>query len=150
MNLIFQIPLIFLLPEVCCFVKYPVKLLVTFANRNTFNVVTGDLIFFVDCVEEIVLEMRVKDEISPTLRTIVNQFDENNKRPTGFQLPGQNSAEELDADFNCENGADREEYDNGATWSDDHDDQPVIADLGSNDADPSFSSYPQVCHVLTI
>ena len=141
--------MIFLLPEVC-FVKYPVKLLVTFANRNTFNVVTGDLIFFVDCVEEIVLEMRVKDEISPTLRTIVNQFDENNKRPTGFQLPGQNSAEELDTDFNCENGADREEYDNGATWSDDHDDQPVNADLGSNDVDQSFPSYPQVCHVLTI
>jgi condensin complex subunit 2 len=110
----------------------------------------GDLIFFVDCVEEIVLEMRVKDEISPTLRTIVNQFDENNKRPTGFQLPGQNSAEELDADFNCENGAAGEEYDNGANWSDDHDDQPVIADLGSNDVDPSFPSYPQVCRVLTI
>lgn len=90
------------------------------------------------------LNMRVKDEISPTLRTIVNHFDENNKRPTGYQLNGQNSVEELDAEYNCENGDDREEYENCTTWSDDHDDQNVVADLGSNDADPSFPSYPQV------
>lgn len=90
------------------------------------------------------LNMRVKDEISPTLRTIVNHFDENNKRPTDYQLNGQNSVEELDAEYNCENGDDREEYENCTTWSDDHDDQNVVADLGSNDADPSFPSYPQV------
>jgi condensin complex subunit 2 len=106
--------------------------------------VNFDLFFFIDCVEQIVLEMRVKDEISPTLRTIVNQFDENNKRPTDFQLHGQNSVEEPGVDFTCENGADREDYENGANWSDDHDDQPVIADLDSNDVDPSFPSYPQV------
>lgn len=107
----------------------------------------GDLLFFIDCVEQMVLEMRVKDEISPTLRTIVNQFDENNKRPTNFQLHSQNSnsVEELDVDFNCENGAERDEYENCATWNDDdHDDQTVDADLGSNDIDPSFPSYPQV------
>ncbi|WJX43909.1 hypothetical protein P8452_30953 [Trifolium repens] len=104
---------------------------------------TIDLSFVRDCVEQIVLEMRVKDEISPTLRTIVNQFDENNKRPTDFQLHGQNSVEEPGVDFTCENGADREDYENGANWSDDHDDQPVIADLDSNDVDPSFPSYPQ-------
>lgn len=90
----------------------------------------------------------MKKEISPTLRTIVNQFDENNRRPTDFQFHGQNSAEELDADFNFENGADGEGYENCTTWSDDHDDQPVVADLGSNDVDQSFPSYPQVSHVL--
>ncbi|XP_004506251.1 condensin complex subunit 2 [Cicer arietinum] len=107
---------------------------------------TIDLSFARDCVEQMVLEMRVKDEISPTLRTIVNQFDENNKRPTNFQLHSQNSnsVEELDVDFNCENGAERDEYENCATWNDDdHDDQTVDADLGSNDIDPSFPSYPQ-------
>ncbi|XP_058734894.1 condensin complex subunit 2-like [Vicia villosa] len=102
-----------------------------------------DISFAKDCVEQMLLEMHVKKEISPTLRTIVNQFDETNRRPTDFQLHGQNSAEELDADFNCENGADGADYENCTTWSDDHDDQPVVADLGSNDVDPSFSSYPQ-------
>ncbi|KAI5390172.1 condensin complex subunit 2 isoform X2 [Lathyrus oleraceus] len=104
---------------------------------------TIDLSFAKDCVEQMLLEMRVKKEISPTLRTIVNQFDENNRRPTDFQFHGQNSAEELDADFNFENGADGEGYENCTTWSDDHDDQPVVADLGSNDVDQSFPSYPQ-------
>lgn len=108
----------------------------------------GDSLFFIDCVEQMVLNMRVKDEISPTLRTIVNQFDENNRRPTDFQLHGQNSAEELGVDFNCENGADREEYENCTTWSDDHDDQTVVADLGFNDADPTFPSYPQVLSIF--
>lgn len=97
------------------------------------------------------LDIRVKDEISPTLSIIVNQFDEKNRRPTDFQLHGQNSAEEFDADVNCENGADREEYENCTTWNDDHDDHVDIADLGSNDADPSFPSYPQVFfHISTI
>ena len=90
----------------------------------------------------------MKDEISPTLRTIVNQFDENNRRPADFQFHGQNTAEELEAAFDCEIGADREEHENCMTWGDDHDDQTVADfgsnDLGSNDADPSFPSYPQV------
>lgn len=111
---------------------------------ETFIVDNGDLIFSIDCVEQMVVNMRMKDEISPTLRTIVNQFDENNQRPTGFEFHHQNSVEELDVAFGCEIEADREEYENCTTWSDDHDNQTFIADLGPNDADPSFRSYPQV------
>ncbi|XP_057455862.1 condensin complex subunit 2 [Lotus japonicus] len=104
---------------------------------------TIDLSFLRDCIEQMLLDIHVKDEISPTLSIIVNQFDEKNRRPTDFQLHGQNSAEEFDADVNCENGADREEYENCTTWNDDHDDHVDMADLGSNDADPSFPNYPQ-------
>ncbi|KAK7312699.1 hypothetical protein VNO77_36770 [Canavalia gladiata] len=104
---------------------------------------TIDLSFARDCIEQMVLDMHVKDEISPTLRTIVNQFDENNKRPTDFQLQGQNSAEDLDPTFSTENGFDGEEYENCTAWSDDYGDQTVVVDLGCNDADSSFLSYPQ-------
>ncbi|KAK7404888.1 hypothetical protein VNO78_05927 [Psophocarpus tetragonolobus] len=103
---------------------------------------TIDLSFVKDCIEQMVLDMRVKDEISPTLRTIVNQFDESNRRPTDVLLHGQNTTDDLDATFNDENGFDRE-YENGASWSDDHDDQAFVADLGCQDADPTFPSYPQ-------
>ncbi|XP_027348230.1 condensin complex subunit 2 [Abrus precatorius] len=104
---------------------------------------TVDLSFARDCIEQMVLDLRVKDEISPTLRTIVNQFDESNRRPTDFQLHDQNSAADLDPAFNGEKGFDKEEYENCTSWSDDHDDQTVVADLDCNDEDPSFPSYPQ-------
>lgn len=142
-NLIFQILLIFLFSKVCDVLNTMVKLLLHLQN-NTFNVDNDDLLSSVDCIDQMVLDMRVKDEISPSLRTIVNQFDESNRRPTDIQLQGPSSAEDLDNADNNENGFDREEYENCTAWSDDHDDQTVVADLDYNDADPSFSSYPQV------
>lgn len=90
------------------------------------------------------LNMRMKDEISPTLRTIVNQFDENNRRPSDFQFSRQNAAEEFGEVNDCEDEIDREEYGNNTSWIDDHVDQSVD-DLGSSDANASFPSYAQVC-----
>ncbi|CAL0303967.1 unnamed protein product [Lupinus luteus] len=114
------------------------------ASQNQHDVSdTIDLSFMRDCVEQMVSDMCTKDEISPTIRTIVNQFDENNRRPADFQFHSQNSAEELDTSFDCQIEADREEFDNSTTWSDDHDNQTFVADLGTNDADPSFPSYRQ-------
>ncbi|XP_020234206.1 condensin complex subunit 2 isoform X2 [Cajanus cajan] len=105
---------------------------------------TIDLSFVRDCIEQMVLDLRVKDEISPTLRTIVNQFDENNRRPIDFQLHSQDAAEDHDAAFNDVNGFDHDDHDENCTaWGDDHDDQTDVPDLGCNDADPSFPSYPQ-------
>lgn len=101
------------------------------------------LSFSIECVEQMVLNMRMKDEISPTLRTIVNQFDENNRRPSDFQFSRQKAAEEVDAAYDFEIGTDSEEHGNCVSRNDDHDDQ-TVADLGSNDADLSFPSYPQV------
>ncbi|TKY66993.1 Condensin complex subunit 2 [Spatholobus suberectus] len=115
------------------------------ASQNQSDIsATIDLSFVRDCIEQKLSVMRVKNEISPTLRTIVNQFDENNRRPTNFQLHDQNLAEDLDAAFNNENGFDHDDHDENCTaWGEGHDDQTVVADLGCNDADPSFPSYPQ-------
>ena len=119
--------------------------LVTFTIETSY---LGDVYLptlFTECVEQMVLNMRLKDEISPTLRIIVDKFDENNRRPSELQFSDQKSAEEYDASYNCDIGIDGEEYGNCTSWSDDHDDLTVTADLGSNDAeDSSFPSYPQV------
>ncbi|KAK7257564.1 hypothetical protein RIF29_31617 [Crotalaria pallida] len=120
------------------------------ANQNQHDVSdTIDLSFMRDCVEQMVSDMRTKYEISPSIRTIVNQFDENNRRPTDFQVHDQNSAEEPDAAFDIEIVADREEFENCTTWNDDHDNQTFDADLGPDDADPSFPSYPQENEVFS-
>lgn len=122
--------------------EVPAKCMASQNQSDTSD--TIDLSFVRDCIEQIVLDMRVKDEISPTLRTIVNLFDESNKRPTDVQLHGQNSAEDLDSAFDNENSFDHDDHDDNCMgWGDDHDDQTVVADLGCDDADPSFPSYPQ-------
>lgn len=94
-----------------------------------------------------VLNMHIKDEISPTLRVIVNQFDENNRRPSDFQYYGQKSAEEFDATIDHEVVDEGEEYDNCPIWTYEHDNQTFAADVGSNDVD---SNYPQVLHCFSV
>ncbi|XP_061360314.1 condensin complex subunit 2-like [Gastrolobium bilobum] len=101
------------------------------------------LIFCIDCIEQMVLNIHMKDEISPTLRVIVNQFDNDNRRPSDCQFSSQKAAEEFDAAIACGIGAEREEYDNYQPWNDDHDNVPFVTEVSSIDAYPSFPSYPQ-------
>ncbi|XP_068500234.1 condensin complex subunit 2-like isoform X2 [Phaseolus vulgaris] len=102
---------------------------------------TIDLSFARDCVEQMILNMHTKDVISPTLRMIVNQFDENNRRPFDFQSSGEKSAEEFDAAIDCKVVNGKEEYENCSSWSYGHDTQTFAAEGGFSDADPSFPSY---------
>jgi len=93
----------------------------------------------IDCVEQMILNMHTKDVISPSLRMIVNQLDENNRRPFDFQSSGEKSAEEFDAAIDCEVVNGKEGYENCSSWSYDHD-----AEWGFSEADPSFPSYLEV------
>lgn len=89
-----------------------------------------------------VLNMRMKDEISPTLRNIVNRFDEDNRRPSDFQPSSYESAD--DAVFNNEVGFDGDEIDNSGNWSDDHGDETTVVDEGPNFADSTYPDYHEV------
>ncbi|KAK7335586.1 hypothetical protein VNO80_27512 [Phaseolus coccineus] len=102
---------------------------------------TIDLSFARDCVEQMILNLHTKDIISPTLRMIVNQFDENNRRPFDFQSSGEKSAEEFDAAIDCKVVNGKEGYENCSSWSYEHDTQTFAAEGGFSDADPSFPSY---------
>jgi len=88
--------------------------------------------------------MHTKDVISPTLRIIVNQFDENDGRPFYFQSSGEKSAEEFDAAIDSELANGKEGYEICSSWSYDHDSQTFAAEWGFSDADPSFPSYHEV------
>nr|KYP43613.1 Condensin complex subunit 2 [Cajanus cajan] len=114
------------------------------ASQNEHDISdTIDLSFARDCVEQMLLNMHTKDEISPTLRLIVNQFEENNRRPSDFQFSGQKSAEEFNSAIDCELATEKEKYENCPSLSDDHASQTFIAECGSDDADPSFHSFHQ-------
>ncbi|KAK7375203.1 hypothetical protein VNO78_35896 [Psophocarpus tetragonolobus] len=103
---------------------------------------TIDLSFARDFVEQMILDMHTKDEISPTLRKIVNQFDENNRRPSNFQSYGEKSAEEFDAAIDCEVPAEKT-YENFPSCSNDHGSLEFAADWGTDDADSTFPNYHQ-------
>uniref|UniRef100_A0A2N9FSU0 Condensin complex subunit 2 n=1 Tax=Fagus sylvatica TaxID=28930 RepID=A0A2N9FSU0_FAGSY len=102
---------------------------------------TIDLSFAREYVEQMVLNMRTKDEISPTLRDIVNQFDEDNRRPSDFYSSGQKSAENIDVAYEVD--FDGDAFENCGTWNDDHDDEANVVDEGPIYADSTNQSYQE-------
>ncbi|XP_022727928.1 condensin complex subunit 2-like [Durio zibethinus] len=103
---------------------------------------TIDLSFAGEYLERMVLNMRAKDEISPTLKNIVYQFDEDNRRPQENFSCSQRSTDQVDTIYN------KSEFDGVAFESFeadgfDHDDQPSIVDEDFNEAEPTFTSYDE-------
>ncbi|XWS75767.1 hypothetical protein CRYUN_Cryun01aG0120500 [Craigia yunnanensis] len=87
-----------------------------------------------------VLNMRAKDEISPTLKIIVNQFDEDNRRPLENFSCSQRSTDQADT-INNESEFDGVAFESFETDSFDHDDQPSIVDEELNGAEPTMSYH---------
>ncbi|KAE9456191.1 hypothetical protein C3L33_11902, partial [Rhododendron williamsianum] len=106
---------------------------------------TIDLSFAKDYIERMVLNMRTNDEISPTLREIVDQFDENSRRPSDTFSSGQKSAEQVNEGGSNSNGAefDGDAYDNCGTWAFDHDDQASVVGEDCYGGDPTLPSHYQ-------
>ncbi|XP_024033064.1 condensin complex subunit 2 isoform X2 [Morus notabilis] len=99
---------------------------------------TIDLSFAKEYIEQMVLNMRVKEEISPTLRSIVNRFDEDNRRPSNFNSSGQTLTEDAvynEAEFNDD------AIEDCVTWSNDHDHEEAMVDEGPSYADSTFPDY---------
>lgn len=88
--------------------------------------------------------VKKKIEISPSLREIVNHFDEDNKRPPDTFSFGTKPTEEIDEPY--DNGAEfsADTFDNGGTWDDNHDEQTNVADEGTYGEDPFMSSQYEV------
>ncbi|WCJ37529.1 Condensin complex subunit 2 [Euphorbia peplus] len=105
-----------------------------------------DLSFAREYVEEMVLKMREKNEISPTLQSIVNQFDEDNKRPvdtfsslqkTCQHAENENETYDEHVDFNGN------AFENFDSWANEHDEQRSVVDDGPNDADTFLPSFDE-------
>ncbi|KAG7568610.1 Condensin complex subunit 2/barren [Arabidopsis thaliana x Arabidopsis arenosa] len=117
--------------------------LVSSANKHDKSE-TIDLSFAKECVEQMVLNMRKKDEIVPSLRAIINQFDEENQRPSDTFSCGQQTTESFDISHNNEASYadDDEGYENFGT-SFDYEGQSgeVDENFGLNDAEPTYSNF---------
>jgi condensin complex subunit 2 len=117
--------------------------LVSSANKHDKSE-TIDLSFVKECVEQMVLNMRKKDEIVPSLRAIINQFDEENQRPSDTFSCGQQTTESFDISHgNDASYADDDEgYENFGT-SFDYEGQSgdVDENFGPNEAEPIYSNF---------
>ncbi|XAR68122.1 hypothetical protein NMG60_11003138 [Bertholletia excelsa] len=104
---------------------------------------TIDLSFAKEHIEHMVLNMASEEEISPTLKDIVDQFDETNRRPTEIFYSGQKPAEPVyGASPNSNNvELDDDAFDKCGTWAFDHDDQTSV--VGEDPCDGDVASYQQ-------
>ncbi|KAL5865238.1 hypothetical protein ACOSQ3_002752 [Xanthoceras sorbifolium] len=102
---------------------------------------TIDLSFTREYIEQMVLNMQVMNEISPTLRSIVNQFDEDNTRPSYTFSSGHKFPDPVEPVYDNEVEFDGDAFEDGETYAFDHDNQPSIVDEGPSGADPTFPSY---------
>lgn len=91
-----------------------------------------------------VLNMRTKDEISPTLRHLVDRFDEDNRRPLDTYTCAQESAEQDDSTCNNDIDIDGDASHNDGTWDYDHDEQTSMVEEEHNYENTSFPSYHEV------
>lgn len=110
---------------------------------------TIDLSFAKECIEQMVLNMRTKDEISPTLRNIVDRFDENNQRPLDTFSSAHKSEEQVNSVHN-EAESDVDAFENCNTWTFDHDDRTSVVDEDSYGADPVFPVHHEESGPFTV
>ncbi|XP_065016320.1 condensin complex subunit 2-like isoform X1 [Musa acuminata AAA Group] len=103
-----------------------------------------DLSFAKDYIEKMMIYMPATNDISPTLRDIVNQFDEDNRRPPDINcsaqvplvddyVPENNHIElgEIASDDDC------------GPWNLDHDHQLSIVDDNSTSTNLNFTSHQE-------
>ncbi|GAB2274927.1 hypothetical protein Dimus_009696 [Dionaea muscipula] len=104
-----------------------------------------DLTFAREYAEQMVLNMQKINEISPTLRSIVYQFDDDNKRPeinqfADYQL-SQMSVEQAESSSHDEADMCGNAYDDCEAWNVDHGDGTSTVDEGHNGADADLPEH---------
>ncbi|KAI3849057.1 hypothetical protein MKX03_011500 [Papaver bracteatum] len=102
-----------------------------------------DISFARESIEQMAINMSTSSEISPSLRIIINQFDETNQRPSDTFSAGFETTEQSDtfADNQADMDDDASVHCEG--WSFDHDDQASVIDENSNNMDQNFPSHQE-------
>lgn len=101
-----------------------------------------DISFARDCIVQMMTYIPAKNDITPTLKDIVNQFDGDNQRRSDVLFVDQKSVDQDDS--TNQNQADWEGdvfTDSCEPCSFDHDDQTSVLDDSSTCIDPKFSSH---------
>lgn len=92
---------------------------------------------FADIIEQMMTRVPVKNDISPTLRDIVNQFDEDNRRPSDAIPMAQQPIVQEDADDYEHSEVEGNTFDDCQSWNVDHNDDGCF---GHDDPTDSFTS----------
>ncbi|KAL8478231.1 hypothetical protein ACS0TY_030215 [Phlomoides rotata] len=109
------------------------------------SVETVDLSFASECIERMVLDMRNKSEISPSLRAMINQFGtDDQRRSESYNSSDQSSSELVNEGLGMDADVDGDTFGNHGTWDFDHDDQASVVDEGTHDHDEFFSNQQEV------
>ncbi|XP_058095118.1 condensin complex subunit 2 [Magnolia sinica] len=99
-----------------------------------------DISFAREYIEQMMIQMRQKKDISPSLRDIVNQFDEDNRRPPDVFSVDQTTVEQdASASYN-QAEVENDVFDDCGPWGFDNDDQTSVHDDLSTSANPHFAS----------
>jgi condensin complex subunit 2 len=88
-----------------------------------------------------VMNMRAKNEISPTLKEIISQFDNDNQRPSQTFNVSQQSDVTTDAYDDNEVDFDSNLFENHDAWADNQEDETSSVNQSSSFGDPSFQSH---------
>uniref|UniRef100_A0A2N9IKJ2 Condensin complex subunit 2 n=1 Tax=Fagus sylvatica TaxID=28930 RepID=A0A2N9IKJ2_FAGSY len=111
------------------------------SQTNTSDMV--DLSFAQESIEQMVMNMRAKNEISPTLKEIISQFDNDNQRPSQTFNVSQQSDVTTDAYDDNEVDFDSNLFENHDAWADNHEDETSSVNQSSSFRDPSFQSHEE-------
>lgn len=97
-------------------------------SSNQHKIDTIDISFAKDCIEQMSTNFSKKLEISPSLKEIVNMFDEDNKRPVDTFSCSQKSIEPDHEAFEGDFNGGENENDNSGTWDFINDNQTSLND----------------------
>ncbi|CAI9754444.1 unnamed protein product [Fraxinus pennsylvanica] len=110
---------------------------------------TIDVSFARECIEQMVLDMPKKNEISPSLRAIFDLFDEDSQKPPESFSSEQSCSGKVFQTADSNNEEDSDTFGNFGTWGLDHDDQASVVDEGSYDHDQILPSQPEDNKIFT-
>ncbi|KAF5188343.1 Condensin complex subunit [Thalictrum thalictroides] len=106
---------------------------------------TVDAAFAKDCIEQMLINIPLKDEISPTLRSIINMFDEDNRRASNTFFASQKEKEHDDAAHQDHADLDTDTFgdalENGGDWGLDQDDHSSLVDESFNHPEQVFQGH---------
>ncbi|XP_077210329.1 condensin complex subunit [Tasmannia lanceolata] len=118
--------------------EVPGKSMSCVEQNDTSEVI--DISFARECIEQMVKCMPRKNDISPTLREIVNQFDEDNRRPSDVFSVGQKAQGQDDTPDTSQAELESNVFDDCGPCNFDEDPESVLDDC-STFTDPNFASH---------
>ncbi|CAA2969046.1 condensin complex subunit 2 [Olea europaea subsp. europaea] len=102
-----------------------------------------DISFARECIEQMILDMPKKHEISPSLMAIFDIFDEDKQKPSESFSSSQSCSAQVFQTADSNHEEENDAFESFGTWGFDHDGQASVVDEGSYDQDQILPSQPE-------